>query len=85
MELSELDRLAESVKLALDKIERLQSERGRLHEEKRDLENRLKKYLDTSAKPAVPPPPPISHDRLNDIRIRLNSLIEKINDLEHRL
>ncbi|MEW5874537.1 MAG: hypothetical protein AB1752_05070 [Candidatus Zixiibacteriota bacterium] len=85
MELSELDRLAESVKVALEKIDRLQTERSRLHDEKRELENRLKKHLEVPARPAVPPPPPISSDRLNDIRLRLNALIEKINSLERRL
>jgi len=49
------------------------------------LENRLKKHLETPDRPVAPPPPPISSDRLNDIRLRLNTLIEKINNLERRL
>lgn len=85
MDLSELDRLAESVKLALEKIDRLQVERSKLDQENKDLKNRLRRFTEPQPKPTAPQPPPISADRIADIKTRLNTLIERINDLEHRL
>jgi uncharacterized protein (UPF0335 family) len=86
MELSELDRLEQSVKRAFDRIDSLEQERTVLTSENQDLKNRLK---------SLPSPAEVSRlqqaaqtispAQLAQIKLRINRLIQRIGDIERSL
>jgi uncharacterized protein (UPF0335 family) len=86
MELSELDRLEQSVKRAFERLERLEGERAVLSVENRDLKNRL------NALRPVPAPnrmaqdsPSVTPEQLAQIKLRISRLIDKIGEMERDL
>lgn len=83
MELSELDRLEQSVKRAFERIERLERERTVLTSENSELKNRIVSFQKAPAPARVAPEhPPISAEQLAQIKQRINHLIERIGELE---
>jgi len=83
MELSELDRLEQSVKRAFERIERLERERTVLTSENSELKNRLVSFQKApTPSRIVPEQPTISSEQLAQIKHRINHLIERIGELE---
>jgi uncharacterized protein (UPF0335 family) len=86
MELSELDRLEQSVKRAFERVERLEKERTVLAAENCDLQNRLKTLPSlTAANRLAEAAPPVSPEQLAQIKLRINRLIEQIAVMERNL
>ena len=87
METSELDRLEECVKRAFGRIESLEGERDKLAAEKLDLETRLRDRMTGLASTAPKPESTsaLSPEKLNELKVRLTSLIGRIEDLESKL
>jgi len=86
MELSELDRLEQTVKRAFERVERLEKERTLLAAENGDLKNRLKTLPSLSAtNRLVDALPQVSPEQLAQIKLRINRLIERIALMERNL
>jgi uncharacterized protein (UPF0335 family) len=86
MELSELDRLEQSVKRAFERVERLEKERTVLAAENCDLQNRLKTLPSlTASNRLAEASPPVSPEQLAQIKLRINRLIERIAAMERNL
>ena len=86
MELSELDRLEQSVKRAFERVERLEKERTVLAAENCDLQNRLKTLPSlTAANRLAEASLPVSPEQLAQIKLRINRLIERIAVMERNL
>lgn len=83
MDTTELDRLEQSIRRALERIGSLEASNQQLSEEKNRLERRLKERVNPVPRPD--PPPPISSDRLAEIKARLLHLIESVKEQERRL
>ena len=86
MELSELDRLEQSVKRAFERIDRLEKERTTLSSENHDLKNRLKSMPSAAEITRLAQAnQPVSPAQLAQLKSRINKLIERIAAIERTL
>ncbi|MEW5701222.1 MAG: hypothetical protein AB1792_03225 [Candidatus Zixiibacteriota bacterium] len=83
MDTAELDRLEQSIRRAMERIGSLEASNQRLSEEKTRLERRLKDRAVPT--PRTDPPPTLSPDRLAEVKVRLQRLIESVRECERRL
>ena len=83
MDTTELDRLEQSIRRALERIGSLETSNRQLADEK----NRLEKRLKERATPIPRPDPPlaISPERLAEVKARLIHLIDEVKEQEQKL
>jgi hypothetical protein len=83
MDTTELDRLEQSIRRAMERIGSLEANNRQLAEEKSRLEQRVKTRLAPVTR--IDPPVVISAERVAEVKARLLRLIESVKDYERQL
>jgi len=83
MELSELDRLEQSVKRTFERVEHLEKEKNALAAENCELKKRLSTPPPASRLPQVQPT--VTPEQLAQLKQRISRLIDRIGELERNL
>jgi len=86
MELSDLDRLEQSVKRTFERVERLEKERDALATENGELKKRLSTLPPAPTASRLPQvQPSVTPDQLAQIKQRISRLIDRIGEMERNL
>jgi len=86
MDASELDRLGSSVKQIVERLTKVEEDRAKLRDEKRNLESRLQQHVaDTNRIAETASKSSVADEQLQEVKTRILALAKRLGELEETL